>query len=188
MYTYIYIYIYIYIWVFYTYLYIHMAKTQCSILFSARFVYIKGMLLGINDSLTGAFFWDHVKYLGIYIGPGAHNVAWDDVTTKCSDCVRFLCSIDAGFVPTIYLYNILCVSVASWIGSFVPPNSEILVLESKLLQRLSRGPWNVFPKHFFSSLNLRGCPLKFNLSPSTLMLPGFGTLVLLPNPSLEFIG
>ncbi len=115
----------------------------------------------MDDSLSGGCFKDFLKYLGILVGPGARSEAWKEAQSKYEECVRFLRSIDAGFVSTIYLYNILAASVLSWVGSFYPPSDELLNFESYALQSLVHGPWNVFPKNLLLQLKLTGLPTQF---------------------------
>ena len=142
-------------------LWLNIGKTQCCIIFASKFTYIKGVLLEIDDSLMGACFADFVKYLGIHLGPGALAIAWDEAILKYQECAKFLSGIDAGFIPTIYLYNVLCVSITSWIGSFLPPSDKLLTLESKTLQRILRCPWNVFPKALLLQLKTLGLTTQY---------------------------
>ena len=115
----------------------------------------------INLLETTALFRNFVKYLGVFVGPGALEVAWDGVILAYSECIVFLRNLDAGFVPTISLYNVLAASICSWIGSFIAPSHKLLVLEGKSLQRLTHGPWNIFPKALMFQLKFLGFPLQF---------------------------
>ena len=99
-------------------------------------------------TLSPTLFEDHLKYLGVFIGPGASLMCCSDVMNSYCECISFLRGIDAGLATTISLYNTLCASTCSWVGSFLPPSADLLILEGKSLQRMTHGPWNVFPKQF----------------------------------------
>ncbi len=142
-------------------LWLKVSKIQCSITFRERFYYIKGILLELDDPLSGNCFSDCLKYLGIFLGLGARHICWKEAQRKSVECVRFLRSIDAGFVSTIYLYNVLAASVLSWAGSFYHPSDGLLDSESYSLQLLVHGLWNVFPKSLLLQLKTTGLPTQF---------------------------
>ena len=121
-------------------------KTQCVVIFNESREVISAELRRIDSSISADLVLDYVKCLGIYVGPGAYDVAWRRAIFAFKEAVRFVRGIDAGFVPSITLYNILCVSLFAWIGSFLPPSRRVLSEEGKALQRISRGPWNVSPE------------------------------------------
>ena len=127
-------------------LFLNVAKTQCCVIFGECLEHIAAEPGEADPSLLRYLFKDYVKYLGVVIGPGAEKVIWSAAIIAYKECITFLRSIDAGFTSTISLYNVLGASIASWIGSFVRPSDELLILEGKSLQRLTHGPWNVFPK------------------------------------------
>ena len=142
-------------------LFLNTGKTQCGILFDSQIDYIVSHLCDSDKTLSKDLFKGHVKYLGVFIGPTAHTVMWNDVIDAYKECVQCLRGIDAGFTSTMSLYNILCVSICSWIGSFVPPSKELLRLEAKSLQRLTHGPWNVFPIQLLFHAKCIGYPTQF---------------------------
>ena len=115
----------------------------------------------MDPSLSIDLFGDAVKYLGIFLGPGAFRITWNEACRNYLEVIKFLRHIDAGFTPTVSLYNVLGASTCSWVGSFYPPSEDLLTLERKSLQRITHGPWNVFPLHMLFSLRRFGYPLQF---------------------------
>ena len=148
-------------------LHLNTDKTQCCVLFKESLCRIMAAFQ-VGDGLPNPYNLDQslfrnvVKYLGVLLGPGAAALAWVEVSTSYTECVKFLRDIDAGFTPTISLYNILCMSICSWVGSFHAPSRDLSTLESKSLQRLTHGPWNVFSKTSLFNLKLFGLPVQFH--------------------------
>ena len=142
-------------------LFLNVAKTKCCVIFGELMDHVADELREVDSSLTRNLFNDFVKYLGVYLGPGAEQVMWREAIVAYKECISFLRCIDAGFTSTISLYNVLGASIFSWIGSFAPPSQELLILEGKSLQRLTHGPWNVFPKRLLMSLKTIGYPTQF---------------------------
>ena len=140
---------------------LNVSKTQICILFLEKQAAIMDGILEIDPVVPRSAFKDYVKYLGICVGPGAHIVQWKEVIKSYLDTVAFLRSIDAGLATTISLYNVLAASKVSWIGSFVCPSDELLNLERKSLQRLTRGPWQSLTFELLTNLQTIGFPTQF---------------------------
>jgi len=117
--------------------------------------------MGYSTALSRDVFQPFIKYLGIYLGPGAHKHMWNDVMTSFRETVAFLRTTVPGLVPTIALYNILAHSKFSHILAFYPPSVEVLRLERKSHQLLTRGPWNAFPPKLLFNLKAIGIRLQF---------------------------
>ena len=140
---------------------LNVSKTQICVLFLEQQQTIMDAIIQIDPVVPLSAFKDYVKYLGICIGPGAHLVQWQEVIKSYKETVAFLRGIDAGLISTITLYNILAASKASWIASFVAPSEELIILEKKSLQRLTRGPWQSIPYALLTNLKVIGFPCQF---------------------------
>ena len=104
-----------------------------------------------------------IKYLGISIGPGSFQHAWYDVIPDYVEASFFLCAVDVGLASTTHIYNVVGASTSSWVGSFLPPNAELLALGGKSLQRLLRCRWNVATVDMLTNLKQIDFPLEFHL-------------------------
>ena len=141
---------------------LNVGKTQIWICVSGRAGFIRDSLRDISPDLNDNVYQDFIKYLGIFLGPGASRVMWGEVISGYSDTISFLHSAIPGLIPTIALYNILAHSKFAYITSYINPPKEVLVLERKSQQLLTRGPRNAFPPKFLLNLKAIGIKLQFS--------------------------
>ena len=82
---------------------------------------------------------DHVKHLGVVIGPGAANHRW----TRASVGVGArICASSQSLVQRLVPFKIYASSVLSFVGSVAEPDTATTVAENRALQRLSAGPFH----------------------------------------------
>ena len=99
-----------------------------------------------------------IKYLGIFLGHDALKINWEMVSPDFLSTARFIGSLDCGLLTKISLYNMLAISKLSYVAAFLPPNREILKIESRAIQLLLRGPWNAVPADALKHVKIIGLP------------------------------
>ncbi len=98
------------------------------------------------------------KYLGIHLGPGAADVRWDAPSSKFwARCLDAMAG-NGGFFEALRHYHIYGVSVLAYIMQLAPVPPEILGLERRAVQNLTRGPWHAIPNECMAALKDLGFP------------------------------
>ena len=173
-----------------TALHLNEDKTQICIIHRSQLGPLSRLLITDGSGLVADRVGHSLKYLGIHIWPDAYIYICKDVMDAYTECVAFLRSLDCGFVATISLYNVICASICSWVGSFVPPSKELLNLEYASLQRLTRGPRHTFSKSALFQLREFGFPVQFQSilanSTASRVRNGCSTITDLPNIARDY--
>ena len=142
-------------------LHLNVTKTQILVIYSIainrRTGELEQLSPAIGDAITNA-----IKYLGVYIGPGAPNVQWKLAIKGFKEAAAFVRGLETGYVAKCSLFNVLAFSRLSWLASFIDPPPEILVEVRNAVNRLSRGPWNAFPYRFAKNLKAVGCKIQIS--------------------------
>ena len=84
-------------------------------------------------------------YLGIAIGPEAQQHAWDDCAKKCVQRVEMIRNFGLGLIASINLYNMLAVSVLSYVAAFQEPPRTVLRREYFAINKITAGPCHAIP-------------------------------------------
>ena len=122
-------------------LHLNLDKTQVMIIVHINKQTISDSLVLISPELAHSVV-DAVKYLGVFVGPGAQAMQWTLASENVLDAVRFLLSLDCGLTATVSLFNILALPRLAWLASFISPPPHLRKLVSDAIIRLTRGPWN----------------------------------------------
>jgi hypothetical protein len=139
---------------------LNLDKTQIMIIVHANKQIISDALVSISPELAHSVV-DAVKYLGVFVGPGAQAMQWTLASENFLDAVRFLLSLDCGLTATISLFNILALPRLAWLASFINPPCHIRKLVSDSILRLTRGPWNAIPVRCATALKEIGFKNQF---------------------------
>ena len=102
-------------------------------------------ICALDQFVSASQFVSAIKYLGIFLGFEALRINWSMVSSDFLSTARFIGTLDCGLLTKISLYNMLAISKLSYVAAFLPPNRDILRIESRALQLLLRGPWNAIP-------------------------------------------
>ena len=62
----------------------------------------------------------YAEYLGIFLGPSAHSVQWTSIVSMFLDRVLMISSAKLAFSLAVKAYNILCITVFSYLLQFIP--------------------------------------------------------------------
>eukprot|EP00959_Pyramimonas_sp_CCMP1952_P141617 2963943-Pyramimonas_sp.AAC.1 len=66
--------------------------------------------------------------------------------------------LDLGLAKSISHFNMLCMSVLSYVGQLYAPTPEVLKQEERMLQVIVRGPFNAIPSQDLQNLQSIGFP------------------------------
>jgi hypothetical protein len=119
------------------------------------------ILRHINESLPslgGVLVKTHGRYLGFMVGPTAEAVRWEGAAAKYWQ--RGMAARDAGggFFHYVLHYSIYATSVLGYLMQFAALPKVILRMEARILQYLTRGPWNAIPSGCLLALSDFGFP------------------------------
>jgi hypothetical protein len=108
--------------------------------------------------LTKILIQNSGKYLGVHLGPGAAAVRWHSAKAKvwarCLDAK----ATNGGFFEALRHYHVYGVSVLCYLLQLLPANSDILSMERRAAQNLTRGPWHAIPGACLAALTDIGFP------------------------------
>ena len=94
-----------------------------------------------RDPRIGELKWEYAaKYLGVYVGPEAEGVAWDEALAKFSLRSKRWSQLGLGAVLGVKMYNTFVQSVLSFLCQFFHPPDKVLTEESSAVRRLLPGP------------------------------------------------
>jgi len=100
------------------------------------------------------------KYLGIAIGPGAQEHAWDECTKKFVQRVETIRNLGIGLIGSINLYSMLAVSVLSYVAAFQEPSRAVLRREYFAINKITAGPCHAIPPVLLKHGKNAGLPLQ----------------------------
>ena len=86
---------------------LNVRKTQVWIIRPASRTRIQPTFQSVSFDLMDSLFKDYIKHISILLGPGAMQHKYDELIRGYQEIVAFLRGIDADFITTIALYNIL---------------------------------------------------------------------------------
>eukprot|EP00959_Pyramimonas_sp_CCMP1952_P173515 3625910-Pyramimonas_sp.AAC.1 len=81
-----------------------------------------------------------VLYLGVWMGPGAHEVVWEKPIAKCRARGLLIRALRKSLVGSILAYNTYGITVLSYVMQFYPPSSTALKKERDVVQLLTASP------------------------------------------------
>jgi hypothetical protein len=139
---------------------LHMGKTVVVPLWNKGIFETRRHIVDSVPRLSQVQVCDFGKYLGLFLGPGAAAVRWDPAKEKywarCLDAK----ATNGGFFEALRHYHVYGVSVLSFIMQLVPVSAELLGLERRAVQNLTRGPWHAIPGACLAALKDLGFPLE----------------------------
>jgi endonuclease/exonuclease/phosphatase family metal-dependent hydrolase len=98
------------------------------------------------------------KYLGVHLGPGGAAVRWNSAKAKywarCLDAK----ATNGGFFEALRHYHVYGVSVLCYLLQLLPTNTDLLNLERRAAQNITRGPWHAIPGTCLAALKDIGFP------------------------------
>ena len=109
-----------------------------------------------GDGIVATSFSQTIKFLGIYVGPNAHEIQWKKITQGFIDTIWFIKKLHLGLIGSIVLYNTLALSKYSYVASFVAPPPDVLKIVDWGQQMITCGPWQAFPCKWLSNLKALG--------------------------------
>jgi hypothetical protein len=98
------------------------------------------------------------KYLGIHLGPGAAEVRWDSALTKFWTRCLNAKATNGGFFEALRHYHVYGVSVLTYLLQLTPATADLLNIERRAAQNLTRGPWHAIPGACLAALKDLGFP------------------------------
>ena len=101
-------------------------------------------LSGIKISNSG-------KLLGVHLGPGACEVRWNHAADKFWIRGLETKARDSGLMRAIRYYTVYAFTTLQHM-QFAAPDAETLSREARILQLMTRGPWNAFTADAVRSL------------------------------------
>ena len=101
------------------------------------------------------------KYLGFMLGPNANDMSWDAPVAKWESRVLAIRSFGIGLFGSILQYNSLAISCMGFISQLEHVPVPVLHKETRMLQLLTRGPYNAISKEALVNLRLLGLSSSF---------------------------
>ena len=96
----------------------------------------------IDNSWNLVGFKDFATYLGFATGPGKGDSSWDNACRKYVQRVWLWSAQKQGLHISIYAYNILAISVLSFLAQLEQPPKKVLGAELMMLRKAASGPGN----------------------------------------------
>ena len=121
----------------------------------------KSFIASIVPEWTGVKVALQAKYLGVYIGPRCADVAWSEPLIKYNYRDQTARTTGAGFLCSVFEYNVMCVTALNYVGQFYVRTSLVLATERRMLQRLTSCPRYTFSAQALWSLRALGMRQEF---------------------------
>lgn len=99
---------------------------------------------------------DHLRLLGLWVGPGAGSKSWDKPCEKLCDRTRSIKRSALGIPRTTLLHNLLCSSVLSYVAQFMQPSKQACAVFRWSIQSAIGSAFNAFPDSLLYWLSSAG--------------------------------
>ncbi|CAK0891134.1 unnamed protein product, partial [Prorocentrum cordatum] len=100
------------------------------------------------------------RYLGLFLGFNSAEASWAHPIAEFRKRIYHVKSLKLGLLASLSAYNMVCFSVLSFVGQFLPPPQEALRTVREGLQSLTNGPRHAFPPLVLQHLKEIGAPVE----------------------------
>eukprot|EP00959_Pyramimonas_sp_CCMP1952_P406226 8513427-Pyramimonas_sp.AAC.1 len=109
-----------------------------------------------SNGLAEIEFVRYAKYLGIYIGPEAGDLGWQEPLRKFCSRTRSLRQMGLGLAVTLSTFQVMCLSVLQFVLQLYPVPQHVLKIYQETLQLLMAAPRHSFSYNMITRLKSLG--------------------------------